>query len=118
MTDKPTAGPPSEDERPVWKLSRDEQRILLITFVGGLASIIVGAAVIGVAVALAHRAEGPGHPIAGLAVYSVAAIVAFACWVAYVRWRIRGMPGRPLDLWPVLSRFGVLLGLLLVAVWY
>jgi len=25
------------------------------------------------------------------------------------------MPGRPLDLWPVSSRFGVLLGVLLVA---
>jgi hypothetical protein len=41
------------DERPLWVLSTGEKRILLITFAGGLASIIVGAAVIGASVALA-----------------------------------------------------------------
>jgi len=85
MMHKSTAGPQAEDDRPLWKLSRDEQRVLLITFVGGLASIIVGAAVIGVAIALAHHAERPGFSMAGLAAYSVAAIVGFAWWMAYVR---------------------------------
>jgi hypothetical protein len=115
MTDKPTAGPPAEDERPLWKLSRGEQRVLLVTFVGGLASIIVGAAVIGVALALAHRAEGPGHSLADLAGYSVVTVVLFAFWVAYVRWGTLGMPWRPLDRWPVSSRFTVLVGAVLVA---
>lgn len=105
----------AQEERPLWKLDRNEQRILVITFVGGLASIIVGAAVVGVAIALAHRAERPGVSLAGLAAYSASAVVLFAFWVAYVRWGFRGMPGRPLDLWPVSSRFGVLVGALLVA---
>jgi hypothetical protein len=40
------------EERPLWKLDRGEQRILLITFVGGVGSIIVGAFFIGIAIAL------------------------------------------------------------------
>jgi hypothetical protein len=115
MTDKPTARPPAGDERPLWKLSRDEQRILLVTFAGGLGSIIVGAAVIGVALALAHRAEGPGHSRSDLALSSIAAVAGFGFWVAYVRWGVLGMPFRPLDRWPVSSRFTVLVGALLVA---
>lgn len=42
------------EDRPLWQLSRDEQRILLITFAGGLASIVVGAAIIGASLALAR----------------------------------------------------------------
>jgi hypothetical protein len=45
---------PTDRDRPLWSLSRDEQRILLITFAGGLGSIVVGAAMVGVAFALAH----------------------------------------------------------------
>ena len=40
------------DPRPFWDLSRDDQRLLIITFVGGLASIVAGACVIGGAIAL------------------------------------------------------------------
>jgi hypothetical protein len=50
-----------DDGRPLWQLSRDEQRVLLITFVGGLASIMVGAALVGVAFVLAHY-EQKIHP--------------------------------------------------------
>jgi hypothetical protein len=54
MTDgeEPTGG-----DRPVWSLSRDEQRTLAITFVGGLASIIIGAGVIGASIALGRWVE-------------------------------------------------------------
>jgi len=48
---------PTDEDRPLWSLSRDEQRILAITFVGGLASIIIGAAVIGASIALARWAD-------------------------------------------------------------
>lgn len=43
----------NENDRPLWKLDLNEQRILLTTFLGGLASIIVGACFIGLAIALA-----------------------------------------------------------------
>ena len=51
---------PKAVERPLWVLSRDEQRVLIVTFVGGLASIIASACVIGGAIALA-RALQKGH---------------------------------------------------------
>jgi len=46
------ASAPEVVERPLWPLSRDEQRVLIITFVGGLASIVAGACVIGGAIAM------------------------------------------------------------------
>ena len=55
---------PADTDRPLWKLNRDEQRLFWITFVGGLASIVVGAGVIGSAIALARydlRQEKGGH---------------------------------------------------------
>jgi hypothetical protein len=50
------------EDRPLWHLSRDEQRILLITFAGGLASIVVGAALIGISFALARFEHNLHHP--------------------------------------------------------
>jgi hypothetical protein len=50
MTAQPQRAPPSE-ERPLWKLNRDEQRMMMITVVGGLVSILLGAVIIGVAIA-------------------------------------------------------------------
>jgi hypothetical protein len=44
-------------ERPLWTLTIDERRILLITFVGGLGSIVIGACILGGAVALARYVE-------------------------------------------------------------
>jgi hypothetical protein len=53
--DKPTGeDKPTNAERPLWSLSRDEQRLLMITFVGGLGSIVAGAGMIGVAIVLAR----------------------------------------------------------------
>lgn len=45
-------------ERPLWQLNHDEQRILIITFVGSLASIVTGAVIIGGAIALVHSEKG------------------------------------------------------------
>jgi hypothetical protein len=57
------ASVPRVVERPVWVLSRDEQRVLIITFVGGLASIIAGACVIGVAIAVARYVRVSHYPL-------------------------------------------------------
>jgi len=48
---------PEEAERPLWRLNRDEQRVLLITFVGGFVSIIVGACILGLAITIARNTE-------------------------------------------------------------
>ena len=70
-------------ERPLWQLSRDEQRALIITFVGGLASILVGAVVIGGAVALAHY-EQKGQSLSDLAVLTGVSILLTALSAALV----------------------------------
>jgi hypothetical protein len=57
----------TQKERPIWKLDGSEQRQLIITFVGGLASIIVGGCVLGVAAVLARNEErGQGFTLIGL----------------------------------------------------
>jgi hypothetical protein len=52
MTEQPQP-PPAPEQRPLWKLDRGEQRVLFVTFVGGVASIVV-AAMVGGAIALGH----------------------------------------------------------------
>ena len=70
-----------EQERPLWKLNRDEQRVLLITFVGGLASIIAAAVIIGSAIAIA-RYERSFNSSTGLAAGTIAT-GGFAIWSIY-----------------------------------
>jgi 4-amino-4-deoxy-L-arabinose transferase-like glycosyltransferase len=54
--DKPNSkNEPADEEQPFWALSREDQRLLWVTFIGGVASFIVGAVIIGVAIALARR---------------------------------------------------------------
>lgn len=60
-----------EQERPLWKLSRDEQRVLFITFIGGLASVIAAAVIIGLALAIARYERGVSS-LPELAAYTVA----------------------------------------------
>lgn len=43
------------EEQPFWVLSRGEQRVLLITFVGGVDSIVVAVLIVGGAIAIARR---------------------------------------------------------------
>ena len=86
---------PPEGHRPVWALSRDDQRTLWITFVGGLGSIVVGAAAIGGAIALAHHLTGPERPHGSyvpLLRLTGAALAVFALSIVLlliVRWRNR-----------------------------
>jgi hypothetical protein len=47
-------------ERPVWKLNDDEKRTLMITFVGGGASIVVAAGIVGGAIALGRTLQQKG----------------------------------------------------------
>jgi hypothetical protein len=80
-----------DDDRPVWQLSRDEQRVLLITFVGGLGAIVIGAAIIGLALALARAGRQGGEawqaflPFAFAAVLStvVAVVLTRSKWFAW-----------------------------------
>jgi hypothetical protein len=72
MTDRDK---PTEEDRPLWSMSRDEQRLLWITFVGGLASILVGAGIIGAAIVFA-RYEVRQNSVTWLAVVTLATPVA------------------------------------------
>ena len=72
MTDTPQ-GSTQEDsrettqaERSVWSLSRDEQRMLLITFAGGLGSIIAGVLFVGAALAVIRVAGNGIAPLIGV----------------------------------------------------
>ena len=69
-------------DRPLRKLNRDEQRVLLITFIGGFASIIAAAVVIGLALAIA-RYERRFNSLSGLAAGTVVT-GAFAAWGTYL----------------------------------
>jgi hypothetical protein len=56
------ADPENDSGKQNKKWNDEDRRLLLITFVGGLASIIVGAATLGLIVTLA-RLIGPGHSL-------------------------------------------------------
>jgi hypothetical protein len=61
----------TRQESPIWKLDKGEQRQLGIAFAGGLASILAGACVLGVAVVLARDEErGRGFTLTGLVGYT------------------------------------------------
>ena len=85
--DKPTSkNEPADEERSVWALSREDQRLLWVTFIGGVASFIVGAVIIGVAIALArYFAKDP----ALLAVITISSTPLFV--VPYFQARRRGV---------------------------
>jgi len=80
----PEASAPKVAERSLWKLSRDEQRILMITFVGGLASIVVGACVIGGSIALARALKAARLPLDYLAIVTPMYIFGVV-WISYAR---------------------------------
>ena len=93
MTEQPRPAPapegqpsaPAPEERPIWKLDRSEQRILLITFVGGVASIVVAAGIIGGAIANARRLNNFPHKTElWIAIGSYAAV--FAVMLAGAIW--------------------------------
>ena len=69
MTFIPTEKPP---RRTRWELTPDEWRLLVITFLGGIASIVLGAATIGVALALLRWVTpGRGWEAIGMFAFTV-----------------------------------------------
>jgi hypothetical protein len=54
MTEQPRPAPTTADRPALWRLDREEQRLLFVTFVGGAASFVVGASIVGAAIALAR----------------------------------------------------------------
>ena len=87
----------ADDDKKLWELSRDEQRLLLITFLttfaGGLASIIVGAVIIGGSIALAHSWQHNGANLSGLAIYPATNVAAVLVSWSTVR-QLRGSKDR------------------------
>ena len=73
----------------MWELSADEKRLLVITTVGGLASILLGAAIIGAALALVRVEHGNGSGLVtgtvGLVLLLVAALWYSGKWQGKVR---------------------------------
>src|SRR5690242_10883018 len=87
------ASAPKVVERPLWELSRDEQRILIITFVGGLASIVAGVCVVGGAIALVRGLRALHYPLWLVAVLTAVYIFALV-WVVNFRRRVQGLASR------------------------
>jgi hypothetical protein len=82
MTEQPQPASPA-DERPLWKLDRSEQRVLAITFVGGVPPIVVGASLIGLAIALGRILGNlAGWPLAILAISGLVAIMLFGPYLS------------------------------------
>ena len=88
-----------DEERRLWELSLDEKRILLVTFLGGVASIVVGAAIVGAGIALA-RTEQIRTPRNIIALTIATPCVIFGLWYAgrphsrRVLMDVTGGPGR------------------------
>jgi hypothetical protein len=78
-SDKDTGNQPKQ-----W--SPEDWRLLVITFVGGLASIIVGAGALGLAVALA-RVEHPGNNVFSWVVFVAFPIGLLVCILPFARER-------------------------------
>src|SRR3974377_1949212 len=78
------ASAPQVVERPLWELSRDEQRELTIAFVGGLTSVVVGAAVIGGAIAMVRGFRALHYPLGFLIIFT-AVYIFTAVWGVYAR---------------------------------
>lgn len=90
------ARPHLDIERPLWVLTTEEWRVLLITFAGGLGSIVVGAGMLGCALALAWHMERSRGPIWGLALATgVCAVGAAVYGWAFTQARRTPLAGLP-----------------------
>lgn len=84
---------PEVVERPLWVLSSDEQRVLVITFVGGLASIIAGVCVIGGAIALVRVMKASHFSLLWLFIFTAGfCLVWMSYWLFYSRIRPSDLP--------------------------
>jgi hypothetical protein len=83
-------------------LDRSEQRVMFITVVGGLASIILGAVILGGALALAHaiktHPDGAEYAQTLFALITLGAGVILLSYIYFRRFRGRPIKGS-LDLW-------------------
>lgn len=80
---------PTEAPASSWAMSPAEWRLLMITFAGGLAPVVVGAAVLGLAVAAAKLARpSPGSPGGWLPVVALTIATAFV-FVGELKWAVR-----------------------------
>ena len=106
------ASAPEVVDRPLWVLSRDEQRVLIITFVGGVASVVAGVCVVGGAIAVLRflRAQGDFS----LWILVVATAVQISSMLVAARARRHGLWSRTDSIWFLILCGG--LGLLLL-VW-
>jgi len=101
---------PQVVERPLWELSRDEQRVLISTFVGGLASIVAGVCVVGGAIALARGMRALHVPLGFL--ISVTVGYTFMVWGVSARRRWSGPGRRPASIVFLLMCLGLSIWLL------
>ena len=92
------ASAPQVAERPLWVLSRDEQRVLIITFAGGLASIVAGVGVVGGAIALVRGLRAIQFPL-GYQIFFTTAYIFLAILGVSFRRRLRPLPRALLILW-------------------
>jgi uncharacterized membrane protein len=75
-------GEPESGDRSIWDLNRDEQRIMMITVVGGLASIILGAFILGMAIGLVRLMNA--HPHASTYVVDIIGFALFGVFMVSV----------------------------------
>jgi hypothetical protein len=119
---------PAPKERPLWQLDRGEQRALLITFVGGVASIVVAAIILGVAIALAHAfSSHTSKPIIDIAITTIGYMVLgafaipflvatkrpanrFLLMVRYSAWVVVGLAGLGIFIF-MLAEIGYIAGI-------
>jgi hypothetical protein len=82
----------------LWGMSRDERRLLMITFVGGLASIVAGVCVVGAAIALVRGMRAIHIPLGYLVAFTLV-YASFLIWITQFRRKPGPMPMVSLILW-------------------
>jgi Kef-type K+ transport system membrane component KefB len=106
------------NERPLWNLNRDDQRLLAITFAGGLGSLVLAACLLAGAIAIARRVtRTPGWvtPLALVTALEVAVAAFFWFMYWFVRWNAHRRSRRPPRLLILYVRIWIVIILLVVA---
>jgi len=112
--------PREPEKRSRWRLNRDEQRTLIIGFVGGVGSTVLGAIFIGLAIGLVHASEAhQGMALFVLYICFWVAMGAIALFVVYMLiYSFRARRGRrtPFPIVPnvALALFSAAVGVALV----
>lgn len=77
VTDKPPG-------KPRWQFTSEEWRLLVITFVGGLGSIVIGAVLIGIAIALSRAMTNGPHTNKPHVLWVLAVATVFFCGATWL----------------------------------